>query len=139
QALNGTYGLPAITERTLSEADAAAARGLYGPRQKAGSIEGRMLSRIGGSLLPAIAAHIWIEDLDSGKVMASGVTSSSGRFTFNSVPAGNYRAMVEYLDPASNKGDALTAAGDRQLGLRGLGFRSVEIRSSLRVSTDKPT
>jgi hypothetical protein len=139
QALNGTYGLPAITERTLSEADQAAARSLYGPREKTGSIEGRILSSVGGSLLPAIAAHVWIEDLDSGKVMASGLTSSSGRINFNSVPPGNYRAMVEYLDEAVKEGDALTAAGDRQPALRGRAFRSVEMRSSLRVITDKPT
>src|SRR6476620_6779797 len=139
QALNGTYGLPAITERTLSDADQAAARSLYGPREKTGSIEGRILSSAGGGLLPAIAAHVWIEDLDSGKVMASGLTSSSGRFNFNSVPPGNYRAMVEYLDAAVKEADALTAAGDRQPAARGRAFRSVEMRSSLRVITDKPT
>lgn len=139
QALNGTYGLPAITERTLSDADQAAARSLYGPREKTGSIEGRILSSIGGDLLPAIAAHVWIEDLDSGKVMASGLTSSSGRFNFNSVPPGNYRAMVEYIDEAVKEADALTAAGDRQPSVRGHAFRSVEMRSSLRVISDKPT
>jgi hypothetical protein len=139
QALNGTYGLPAITERTLSDADQAAARSLYGPREKTGSIEGRILSSVGGGLLPAIAAHVWIEDLDSGKVMASGLTSSSGRFNFNSVPPGNYRAMVEYLDEAVKEADALSAAGDRQPSVRGHAFRSVEMRSSLRVITDKPT
>ena len=139
QALNGTYGLPAITERTLSDADQAAARSLYGPREKTGSIEGRILSSVGGSLLPAIAAHVWIEDLDNGKVMASGLTSSSGRFNFSSVPPGNYRAMVEYLDAAVKEADALTAAGDGQPAVRGRAFRSVEMRSSLRVITDKPT
>ena len=139
QALNGTYGLPAFTERTLSDADQAAARSLYGPREKTGSIEGRILSSVGGGLLPAIAAHVWIEDLDSGKVMASGLTSSSGRFNFNSVPPGNYRAMVEYIDEAVREADALTAAGDRQPSVRGHAFRSVEMRSSLRVITDKPT
>ncbi len=139
QALNGTYGLPAITERTLSDADQAAARSLYGPREKTGSIEGRILSSVGGGLLPAIAAHVWIEDLDSGKVMASGLTSSSGRFNFNSVPPGNYRAMVEYVDEAVKEADALTAAGERQPSVRGHAFRSVEMRSSLRVITDKPT
>ena len=139
QALNGTYGLPAITERTLSDADRAAARSLYGPREKTGSIEGRILSSVGGSLLPAIAAHVWIEDLDNGKVMASGLTSSSGRFNFNSVPPGNYRAMVEYIDEAVKEADALNAAGERQPSVRGHAFRSVEMRSSLRVITEKPT
>jgi hypothetical protein len=139
QALNGTYGLPAITERTLSDADQVAARSLYGPREKTGSIEGRILSSVGGRLLPAIAAHVWIEDIDNGKVMASGLTSSSGSFTFNSVPPGKYRAMVEYLDAAVKEAEALTAAGDRQPGVRSRAFRSVEMRSSLHVITDKPT
>lgn len=139
QALNGTFGLPAITERTLSDADQAAARSLYGAREKTGSIEGRILSSVAGNLLPAIAAHIWIEDLDNGKVMASGLTSSSGRFNFNSVPPGHYRAMVEYLDAAVKEAEAVTATADRQTGGRGRAFRSVEMRSSLRVITDKPT
>ena len=141
QALNGTYGLPAISERTLSDSDQAAVRSLYG-REKtnsSGSIEGRILSSFGGSLLPATAAHVWIEDLDNGKVMASGVTNQSGRFSFNSVPTGNYRAMVEYLDAAVNEAEALTAAGDREPSVRARSFRSVEIRSSLRVVAEKAT
>src|ERR1044072_802231 len=36
QALNGTYGLPAITERKLSDSDEAAIRGLYGAGEQAG-------------------------------------------------------------------------------------------------------
>lgn len=137
QALNGTYGVSAITERTLSDADQSAARNLYGAREKtgaSGSIEGRILNSVDGSLLPANAAHVWIEDLDSGRVVASGLTASNGRFSFNSVPAGNYRAMVEYVDA-----NAAEAAGDRQPPGRSRAFRSVEIRSSLRVIADKAT
>jgi hypothetical protein len=142
QALNGTYGVQAITERTLSDADQAAARNLYGPREKtgsSGSIEGRIQNSVEGKLLAANAAHVWIEDLDSGRVMASGVTSSDGRFSFNSVPSGNYRAMVEYFDASANETDALKAAGDRQSPGRARAFRSVEMRSSLRVVADKAT
>jgi predicted Zn-dependent protease len=141
QALNGTYGVTAISERSLSDADQAAARSLYGPTEKtvaSGSIEGRILSNVDGSLVPATAAHVWIEDVANGKVTASGVTSSSGRFSFNSVPPGNYRAMVEYVD-ASNQPEALTTAGARQPAARARAFRSVEIRSSMRVVADKPT
>ena len=136
QALNGTYGLPAITERSLSDSDQAAARSLYGPREKAGSIEGRILSSIDGSLLPATSAHVWIEDLENGKVMASSVTNRSGRFSFNSVPPGNYRAMVGHLDTAVDEG---SAADDRLPAGRERAFRSVEIRTSLRVVADKVT
>jgi hypothetical protein len=139
QALNGTYGLPAITERTLSEADQAAVRNLYGPQEKTGSIEGRLLSSVDGSLLPAAAAHVWIEEINNGKVIASGLTSSSGRFNFNSVPPGTYRAMVAYLDSQMNDAEAVKASDDRQTAARARAFRSVEIRSSLRVSADKPT
>jgi len=139
QALNGTYGMPAISERTLSESDQAAVRSLYGSSEKTGSIEGRILSSVDGSLLPTAAAYVWIEDLDTGKVMASGLTASNGRFNFNSVPPGNYRAMVEYIDPALNDAEAPKADADRPTAGRARAFRSVEIRSRLRVAGDKPT
>ncbi|MGH9929592.1 MAG: matrixin family metalloprotease [Pyrinomonadaceae bacterium] len=142
QALNGTYGVPAITERTLSDADQAAVRSLYGSREKtgsSGSIEGRILSSIDGNLLPATPAHVWIEDLGNGKVMASSLTSSNGRFSIDSVPPGNYRAMVEYFDAPVNEPEALIAAGDRRPAGRERAFRSVEIRSRLRVVADEAT
>ena len=143
QALNGTYGLPAITERTLSDSDQAAARSLYGAREKAGSsgsIEGRILSSVEGSLVPANDAHVWIEDLENGKVIASGLTSSSGRFNLNSVPPGNYRAIVEYVDPTVSEKEALKAAGELPPpGRAARAFRSVEMRSNLRVVADTPT
>src|SRR5215218_5567422 len=40
QAINGTFGLPALTERSLSEEDRQRVRSLYGPRQRVGRIEG---------------------------------------------------------------------------------------------------
>lgn len=139
QALNGTYGLPAITERTLSEADESAVRGLYGAGEKSGSIEGRMQNSMDGSLMPATAAHVWIEDLATGKVMASSLTTAGGRFIINSVPAGNYRAMVEYLDPPVTEAEALSPASDRKSAGRQRAFRSVEISGRVRVVADKTT
>src|SRR6266540_64719 len=139
QALNGTYGLPAITERTLSEADEAAVRSLYGAREKMGSIEGRILNSIDGNLLPATAAHVWIEDLATGKVMAGGLTSGGGKFNINGVFPGTYRAMVEYLDGPASESTALSAPTDRKPGPRLRAFRSVEIAGSLRVVPEKPT
>jgi hypothetical protein len=139
QALNGTYGLAAITERTLSEADLAAVRSLYGTQEKVGSIEGRILNSIDGNLLPATAAHVWIEDLANGRVMASSLTTAGGRFSISGVPPGNYRAMVEYLDGPASDSAALSAASDRKPGGRQRAFRSVEIASRLRVAADKST
>jgi len=138
QALNGTYGLAAITERTLSEADVASVRSLYGTREKTGSIEGRILNSIDGNLLPATSAHVWIEDRTNGSVMASSLTTAGGRFSINAVPPGNYRAMVEYLDGPASDPAALSAAGDRRVG-RQRAFRSVEIASRLSVVANKAT
>lgn len=139
QALNGTYGLPATTERTLSETDLRAVRSLYGAREKTGSIEGRIQNSVDGNLLPATGAHVWIEDLGDGKVMASSLTAAGGRFSVAGVPPGNYRAMVEYLDGPAGDPAPLSATGDRKPGSRQRPFRSVEIASNLRVAADKPT
>ena len=106
---------------------------------KQGSIEGRILNSVDGNLLPATAAHVWIEDLDTGRVMASSLTTASGRFSISSVPPGNYRAMVEYLDGPASEAAALTAASDRKPPGRQRAFRSVEISSRLRVAADKTT
>ena len=138
QALNGTYGVPAITERTLSEADQTAIRSLYGLAERTGSVEGRILDSIDGNLKPASAAHLWIEDLETGRVVASSVTAQSGKFSINSIAPGNYRAMVEYLEVPVNDAEALSAAA-RKATARQRPFRSVEIRSRLSVLADKVT
>src|SRR5258707_15087076 len=44
QAQNGLYGLPAFTQRTLSEDDAAGARALYGSLAGTGSIAGKLIA-----------------------------------------------------------------------------------------------
>lgn len=138
QGLNGTYGLPALTERSLSEPDLSAIRSLYGSREKSGSIEGRILNSIDGKLLPAVAAHIWIEDLATGGVIASGLTTPGGRFRIDGVPTGNYRAMVEYRDGPGDEPSALSVLNEQQR-LRQRAFRSVEIKSRLRVAAEKIT
>jgi predicted Zn-dependent protease len=139
QALNGTYGLTATTERTLSETDVAAVRTLYGTHEKVGSIEGRIQNSVEGSIVPATAAHVWIEDLANGRVMASSVTTVGGKYSINGIAPGNYRTMVEYLDLQASELAALSAAGDRKPTARQRAFRSVEIASRVRVEADKAT
>lgn len=132
QALNGTYGLPATTERSLSAADETAVRTLYELGEKTGLIEGRIQNSIEGSLRPAAGAHLWFEDLETGKVIASSVAGSNGKFSVSGVPAGNYRALIEYPDDQQN-------LADRKPALRERAFRSIEMRSRLRVTADKTT
>jgi hypothetical protein len=142
QALNGTYGLPAITERKLSDSDESAIRSLYGAQEKvekSGSIEGRIQSSTGGSLVGATAAHVWIEDLATGKVSASSLTTAGGRFTISDVAPGEYRAMVEYFEAPVTEAEALSAASERKAGGRQRAFRSVEISGRVRVVARKST
>ncbi|MDQ2921927.1 MAG: matrixin family metalloprotease [Acidobacteriota bacterium] len=135
QGLNGTYGLPALTERTLSEADWTAIRSVYGRCEKSGSVEGKIQNSIDGKFLPVNAAHVWLEDLTAGRVIASSQTTSSGKFSIGCIPAGDYRVMVEYLDQQFLEPGAL--ARDSRLSGRQRAFRSVEISGQLRVAPDK--
>lgn len=139
QALNGTYGLPALSERSLSETDRAAVRSIYGPREKLGSVEGRILNSVDGNLLPVPAAHVWLEEIASGRVIASGLTNTGGRFNIDCIPPGNYRALAEYLDGADKEPAALPAASDHKTSGRMRAFSSVELSSQLRVAANKVT
>src|SRR5215212_4422063 len=63
QAFNGTFGLPAVTERTLSEDDRQKIRSLYGPKLRLGRIDGRLAdNRIPGILLPLNGVNVWAEN-----------------------------------------------------------------------------
>jgi len=135
QAPNGIFGLPAISERTLSESDRAAVKSIYGSRINTGSIDGRILDNQQGNLLPAARAHVWIEDAVSGRVMASGVTNSNGAFNIAGIVRGYYRVMTEYLDVDGSEGELLTLDSDRRFAAPG--FRAVEIASGLRVEANK--
>jgi hypothetical protein len=135
QALNGTFGLPAISQRTLSESDRAAVKSIYGSENDTGAIKGRVLNNQQGNLQPVTRAHVWLEDVVSGRVMASGVTNSNGAFNIAGILPGNYRVMTEYLPTASSEGEWLGL--DSESHSSGQSFRAVEIASGLRVSANK--
>src|SRR5688572_8513540 len=100
QAYNGTFGLPALTERTLSEDDRQKIRGLYGPGQRLGSIEGRLTdNRTAGALLPLSGVNIWAENAATGRVIASDVTAGDGSYELKALAAGQYRLMVSSVSP----------------------------------------
>lgn len=132
QGLNGVYGMSALTERTLSDSDRVAVRSIYGPCEDNGTVEGRIQNSVQGMLMPASGAHVWLEDPNSGRVVASALAASNGHFSFQCIAPGDYRALVEYGDgPASELRDNVQAG--RRV------FRSVEINNHLRVSNEKAT
>lgn len=129
QAFNGTYGLPAFTERTLSEDDRQRIRSLYGPKQRVGKIEGRLFdTSVGPNLTPATSVHVWAENVATGRVVASYVTAEDGAYVLGELPPGKYRVIVGGSAP--NDGvEGLSIGGQRRLG-------SVEIGNQINVKSD---
>src|SRR5690349_9158198 len=104
QAFNGTFGLPALTERTLSEVDRQKIRSLYGPRLKLGRIEGRIAdNRTPGTLTPLNGVNVWAENVVTGRVIASDVTAEDGSYTLGGLAPGQYRVMVSSGTEAASK------------------------------------
>jgi Matrixin len=126
QAFNGTFGLPAFTERTLSEDDRQKARSLYGPKQKLGRIEGRLVdNRIPGTLAALQGVNVWAESVVTGRVIASDVTAEDGSYRLEGLAPGQYRVMV------SSASEGGTSAVQK--------FRSFELSNQVAVKADAGT
>ena len=132
QGLNGTNGLPAFTQRTLSEVDHHAVQELYGPCDDRGTVKGRILNNTQGNLAAANGAHVWIEDLTNGRVVASALADHRGEFSIGCVLPGEYRAMVEYSDVPL--GEQLARGKSNGKSKQ---FRSLEINSGFSVTEDR--
>ena len=121
QAFNGTFGLPALTERTLSEDDRQKVRTLYGPKVKLGRIEGRLAdNRLAGVLTPLNGVNVWAESVANGRVIASDVTAEDGSYKLEGLTPGQYRVIV-------------ASGSDTQK------FRSFELSSQVAVRADGAT
>ena len=148
QGVNGTYKLPAFTERTLSEDDRTRVLSLYGSSEGMSAIEGKLTnSSLGGYPIPLQGAHVWVEESGSGRVVASGITSANGNYRIESIPAGQYRVLTEYVDGpiaqevssssmAMNSGNPGNVANPSR-GQRA--FRSVELRNRVRLRANATT
>ncbi len=124
QAYNGTFGLPALTERTLSEEDRQRVRSLYGPKQRLGRIEGRLIdNRAPNTFVPLQGINVWAENVSSGRVVASGVTDEDGSYRLDGLATGQYRIV------AAPREDSLSSASLPKL-------RSFEVSSQVAVKTD---
>jgi hypothetical protein len=98
QAKNGTYDRPAFSQRTLSDDDVTQARSLYG--STGASIAGRVTTNISGRARSIFGAHFFAEDVASGRVVASSVSSASGQYRIDGLRAGVYRVFAQPLDGA---------------------------------------
>jgi hypothetical protein len=121
QAFNGTFGLPALTERTLSEDDRQRVRSLYGSKLRLGRIEGRLVDdRLPNVVAPLNGVNVWAESVATGRVVASGVTNDDGSYRLEGLVPGQYRLLV-------------TPREDSQLR-----FRSFEASNQIAVKADLP-
>src|SRR5436309_4057020 len=98
QAKNGMYGLPAFTQRTLSNDDKIAARSLYGPRNGAASISGKLITSSGGRAETICGAHVFAEEVATGRVVAGSVTLANGDYHLEDLPPGEYRLIAQSLN-----------------------------------------
>jgi hypothetical protein len=126
QAFNGTFGLPALTERTLSEDDRQKIRSLYGSQEKLGRIEGKLVdNRTPGTLTPLNGVNVWAENVATGRVIASAITADDGSYRLESLVPGQYRVMVS---PGGEVGSVSVQK-----------FRSFELSNQVAVKADSPT
>src|SRR6185295_2487639 len=112
QAMNGLFGLPAFTQRTLSEDDIAGARALYGSRAGAGSLFGRLVTNsYGGQSQPVFGAHVFAEETSTGRIIAGSITLHSGDYRIDGLPPGGYRVIGQGLDGPIEPEEIATARG----------------------------
>ena len=127
QAFNGTFGMPALTERTLSEDDRQRIRSLYGPTQRLGKIEGRLSdNRTPGLLSPLAGVNVWAESAITGRVVASATTDAEGNYHLDGLTQGRYRVMV-----AADDSEVFAHAS-----LQAKRVRSFEVSSNVTVTSD---
>jgi hypothetical protein len=100
QAKNGVYGLPALTQRSLSAADITAVRALYSEQSAYSSISGRLTTNTSGRARSIFGAQMFAEDVSTGGVAASSISSVAGVYRVDGLSAGVYRVFAQPLDGA---------------------------------------
>jgi predicted Zn-dependent protease len=136
QGLNFTD--PAFSMRTLSDDDLAGIRSVYGQRSAfaVGSIAGQVNYGAG--------AHVWVENLYTGRVTGSSITKSDGSYRIDQLPTSDYRVYVEYLDePVFARDIAVPPSGSNAHPYIGIGnqpaFRATEVQTPVNVSAGNTT
>ncbi|HYN85790.1 MAG TPA: DUF4214 domain-containing protein [Pyrinomonadaceae bacterium] len=115
QGTNGVYAMPALTSRTLSDDDRAGARAIDGPRDGQrggrGTIAGTARYASGAA---AFGAHVFVEDVATGRTVASNIALPTGDYRIDALPPGQYRVRAEYLDEPVNAGQIASRSGAYQ-------------------------
>jgi hypothetical protein len=91
QGMNGVYGLPGYSARSLSEDDIAGIRAIYGPKSQSndccGSVVGKLSSTQSKS---STRVEVWLENLEDGRVIAGVSPDDGGNFRFDGISVGEY-------------------------------------------------
>ena len=139
QGLNGLYHLLSASNRTLSEDDRAAVRGIYGPHEGLGAIEGKIQNSSSGSPTAVFGAHVWVENVQTGRVIASSISLVDGSYRIESLPPGQYRVIAAYLDGAVMAEDIASPGGAYAGMTTQSPFSAAELANQIKVNAGAPT
>lgn len=92
--------------RQLSAGDVAEVRGKYGERSDVFDC----CTSVSGSI-DSTSGVVWMLDKESGRVVASTVVDSSGRFSFSGISEGSYVVMAQGSSDAFRVGESVTEIG----------------------------
>jgi hypothetical protein len=95
QGKNGTFNLSNFSPRTLSEDDISQIRAIYGAKDDAdccGALDGKIT--FSGSKTHK-AFNVWLEDAETGRVIAGTKINSDGSFSLKGLEAGKYRIYTQ--------------------------------------------
>lgn len=93
QGTNGLYEQAALSSRTLSDDDRAGVHALYGAQENYAVIAGTITDAAGATVQ---GAHVWAEDVSTGRVVAGNETLANGSYRIEGLPPGHYRLVSEH-------------------------------------------
>lgn len=132
QGVNGLYGQAALNTRTLSDDDRAGVRALYAPSGALGAIAGKITDADGA---PADGAHVWAEDAETGRVLASNSALRDGSYHIEGLPPGQYRLIAELEgDAEQSAAGAFTEANAANVDAPARAPHVAEVRGRVAVA-----
>ncbi len=91
QGKNGVYGLPNFAGRSLAEDDISGVRAIYGAKNNTADCCGTIAGKISPSSGKAFRdVQLWVEQAETGRVIAGVLTNKDGSFRLEGLTAGTY-------------------------------------------------